>query len=1215
MAVFVYEVVPAIIRAQVPVTDLKVRGEGFSTSQPRTLRFVSPDHTVIVPVTGFTIDSDTVLTVASITLDMVGTYRIQVENLSGLLVVVDGALIVNHPPVSFTLKPATMVVNTVVEGAKLALVGVASAQVGMVRFSGPGLFEIDEFGRPDPKTVAFFPLAFGFLGDYTIQLFTDNTGATPIGDPQPAGLVVTRSPKPATITGLSTKVLQPGEIGTGIIVQGSGFIDAFTEVVRIETDRESVAFVPQIGPFVPEEDIPPGLFRLLGDSLLALGPFSLTLPGEYGVFFETTDGGTPVFVASRVKALTVRDTRKPTVVFDPLPQGFDDPVTVSLQAQFTDPDTGLATGVEDPSCAIYVHQIFMDLRVALGPIDPNNKPWESISAGDAFNLPGAAPYGSGGPEYPGRPIVTPAMKYTGPILITRPTLVQAIAVDAAGNVSDVAQGLFDVSNQTDRTLLSLENPVDNYSRYANVNIVVRNLRIKYTALLGEVDTPGVTQQAAGSAAGKTALLRDLRRGLIDILNSSGKSLEEVLKLPAVEYLNDTHLKLTPGREIFASSPFPYAPGNDNWRITRRQLEFGFATPPANGSYEVLLIPSYAGHSFMDPFIRLVGSVALPPNEASATGILRPVTIFRKIATFTVALGVITKASIAQVLTGRTTNRRFTDQDLERDNLVFPKDIHYRELEVALEFATLPVGASVSTGDAGVRVTDPVALPSIADQPARPIEYFPPSNIVDPFVSDDGSTLAEAVGDEPRGPKTTNFTQTVRIINTGTNYAEKKQTIIHRVPLGSIKFETTSTHLVWKFGERGATDVTLSTNQLQTGGVVARIPTVNIPPTYVQGNVIPYKKVKTGDSLLSYGIDIEPTPLTIRLPSPLTKTPTDYDVDYRLLRKFIEVRSTWPSQAVAIIFTSGNFQEDSAEVTILPPSNWKSYYGDIQSLFLGSVYDVGNNFQPSNNYFPVAVQLVVDGSITISESQPNQTKQVSATLTYAIDGAPEELVFGTIVAPIEILQIALINQAQFQNGVRDDYMVVFGIDYFPFTSTIRGGDLLQIERPSDPSFGLRSFRVVRLDFDPFAPPATSRIILMSEVANGLFDITRTKELTQAQGGALYVSLRVVRPPSPVFDILVPTCTRDNKYRLDLSGSENADFSIQMYNYKTRAWLTEEESQQEWPSSDVRPASLVSGDGPFGTIRLRMTPKDGLTVGDVEDIAFQVFLNGKLAYGPI
>ena len=1165
---------------------------------------MSPDGVVVVPATGFSIDSDSVITVATVTFPVIGTYRLQIESASGLLAQVDGSVVVNRPPVDFVLTSPQVVVNTVVEGAKLLLTGVAASQVGMVRFSGPGLFEIDEYGRPDPKTIAFFPLTFGFLGEYDIQLFTDNTGATPIGSLQVGGLEVIRSPKTPEITGLSLKILQPQETGTGIIIQGSGFVDAFIEIIRVQSTSETFTFLPQPGPFIPEEDVPAGRFRLLGDDSIMLGPLTPNLPGEFGVFLETSDGGTPVFVASRIRALTVRDTRKPAVVFLPPPQRSDDPIEVTLQAQFTDPVTGLATGVVDPLARIFVLKTPLDLRPALGAIDPNNKPWEVISAGDAFNIPGSAGYGAPGvaPPYPGRPIVTSSMAYTGPFELSRPTLVQAIAVDLYGNVSDVVQGVYDISNQADRKLLAFENPVDSYSRFANVNVIVRNLRIRYKALLGEDDVPGVVQQAAGATAAKTTLLRDLRRGLIDVLHTSGKSLDEALPFPKVEFVSDMQLKLTPGREIFAASPFPYAPGNNTWRVTRRALEFGFATTPANGDYEVVLIPSYAGHSFLDPFIRLAGSSTMPPPAASATLVPKPITIFTKGATFTVAGGKIDRDTIVQVTAGRTVSRRFTDQDLERDNIAIPRDIHYRELEIALEYTTLPGGVSGTTGDGGVRINDPKTLPSIADQPGRAQEYFPPSNAADEFRPDEFDTFVEAVGDTPRGPVSTNLTYTIKVLAKGTDVRDENWPIDFSFGIGRIKFRAPVV-FEWTFGEGDETDIVLSSST-GASGVVAEFS----PVPWKQGVATPFKPINSGDSLKKLGITIGNTPLTIRRPSPITKVLTDYDVDYRLMTQRLNATALYdPGGAYrTIIFGQGgtinNVREpDKTKSTLLNPKDYNYtsgavngwHYSALYAAFRGSSYDISGQFPPNYSYCPETLTLRVDGKV-VAHEEKDGTWQKSVSMTYP----PEDglAVLGPVVS--SMIEVGVSGTVSSPSGT---FWHVLINTTAPLTGTVGSGDVLTVTSPT-PGFGTRTFTIYGFSN---STPTSVTIIFFVPFTGSVgqpYDDTGTVQLLDG----VYTDVKITRRQTGIiYDVPVSSFTKDTMYALDIGGSSNDDFGFQMYNFRTKAWLTEDESQQYWPATDVR----------SGQVRIRMVLKSGLTRGDIENVDFQVFLNGEQAYGPL
>lgn len=748
---FIHKVIPGVIRAKASVTDLLIKGTEFVLSPVRTIRFLSPDHTVVVTAAEFTVHSDTSISIGTITFDVVGTYRIQLEGPGGVLATMDGALVVNLPPISFTLNPSTVYVNAVTDDIELRLVGVASAQVEMVQFTGVSLFEVTDFERPDPKTIKFFPLSPAFLGDYDIQLFSDNEGTEPLGDPQVAGLHVVEEPAAPDIDGVDPSILQPGETGRLLKVTGSGFSLDAIDVIRLESQAESFAFTPQAPPFVPEEDIPAGKFRLQSNKEIVLADFTPTVPGDFGVVMQKLNGATLEYVTSRTKALSVKDTRKPGIVFSPLPGNYEDPVSVTLRAEFTDVETGLPNGEEDTTAQLYVVVI---------PIDQTQYQANSFVGGAFGDMTDAPGFGQ-----PIKPFPGPSMAYTGPIEISGPSVIKAIAVDAADNYSDVYEGFFDIRNHADRISLGFEPLAETYARFANVNRVIKELRIKYKGILNEDTVPGVTQTAPGNSAAKASLLRDMRQGVVDLLHNVGKALYEVLVPPNVEYVSELSLKLTPGREIFNDTPFPYVLGDDAVRVTRRALEFGFDATPTDGDYEVLLIPSYRGHSYLDPFIRLVGSGAMPPDEANANDIPRPVTIFTKAADFTVTGGVIVADSLVNV-PDRDVARNFTDYNLSRNSYVLPRELHYRELEIVLELLELLPGVASSTGDSGERVGDPTVLPSSAEGPGYPQEYLPPSNQTDKLQPDQEIALAEAQGDPPVGPYTLSFSQTVGVRCTG-----------------------------------------------------------------------------------------------------------------------------------------------------------------------------------------------------------------------------------------------------------------------------------------------------------------------------------------------------------------------------------------------------------------------------------------------------------------
>ena len=1087
----ILEVIPAVVRAEVGVADMNIRGSGFVSELPIALRFVSSDGAVLLNAAQFTVHSDGIISIPLVEFPAIGTYRLQVEGRLGLLAQMDGAVVVNTPPISFTVEPNEATVNTVVDDITLTLTGVASAQVALVRISGTSTMDIDEFERPDRKTIRFFPLSFSFLGEHSIQLFEDTAATMPLGDPLEAAIEVVEADLSPDISGLSQILSQPGDLIEDLRVQGTGFSLDDIEVLRIQSDGEVFTFTPQLPPFTPETAIPAGEFRLLSATELQVADFTPTVPGEFGAFLQKTISGNPAFIASRNKALTVEDTRKPAVTFDPDPGKYELEQEVTLTAEFTDPNTGLPTGVEDTGSTIYflvtpLNQFAAEEGVfaqVLRTPDPLTQTDED------FNPPQV-------------PQVTPSMLYTGPFDVATPSLVQAIAVDEADNISDVFRVIYDIRNHADRVFLRGLDLPRNYIRYGNVNHLVRNMRIRYNAILEEEDIPGVTQTAPGYLAAETTLLRDLRRGLVDILQDSGQALDEVLTPPDVEFVSDLALKLTPGREIFADSPFPYSPGDNTHRVTRRAEEFGFDATPADGTYEVLLIPSYSDHSFLDPFIRLQGSGDLPDDLPSSTTVPKPIDIFVVAATFDVVAGVIDSSTISNVA-GRTTVNQFTDARLDRLSQRLAKDIHYRELEIALEFVSLPQNFVTTSGDTGQRVGDPNVQETIADDPSLPKTYLPPSNRADELQSDYEVVLAKAVGDTPRGPRTASLQQTIRILGTGD--------ITLRHSAGIQVF-----YSPWFYG------------------------------TFFGGSVLIW------DALNEDG---------------------DIEIDG---------------------------PKDPSFIVYQPPSN------QVSKAIFGSPEGGRQSLAPGTSAKEAGATLL--RNIPASYSFKRHSVYGGEVVSFETDLSKFKTEF--LVAP------------DFTGGLRNEPVPATAVDG-KITADFRSGTIY------NPNPGLSAlWWYNRADAAIHGWGAARPLIGFFKVfTDGSLIFEDTVEGV-SRGYSITVDFDPDAGATANYYEFGPVSGYDYKtgqYRLQIDA--NTDLDINLFNFRTRTWLSMEESQKAWPREDVvlsaywrdRYEDVIAEEGiEFETLSgsqygnlvwIRTRLKAGVVPGDVENVNFQLFLNGK------
>jgi hypothetical protein len=738
MAAFIFEVVPAIVPVGQATSGIVITGTGFLSQIFLELHILDPragGQTIVLSSSQFTVTYDNRIDITvPITLNAVATYSIALlgptsgQVLSGIELVqgtvvttvalLDAGLIASSSAQDFALSPATVVENTIITGMRIDLLGIPSSSVKRVKFTGPGTFIQDLFQRPTANQIQLNPVTFGFLGAYSLQLFADVGETQQIGPTHTGALTVVA---PGTlrmqIDHLTTNLLQPGQLGTGIKAVGSNFtLETITRILLQSDTGNTVSFTPQAAPFNPDSAVPAGKFRLISDVEVDLGDFTINVPGLYGIQFQKTVNSQFVWLASQPLVLTVKDTHKPAVVFTPEPQDFPlTPVQVSMQAQYTDPVTGLPNGVPDNTSTIY------------------------------YTTVGA------------RPGISPSYAYSSPVLVVIPTVIYAIAVDSVGTVSDAAVGFFNIGGLKARLPLGFEPGFDNFIRADRTDDLIRDCRIKYKAFLNQDTVPGVNLVAQGYTAGDTELLRDIRRAVEDILKAVGLAIHEALAPPILRPINNQTLQVTAGREIFAGTPFPGNIGDASFRVTRRSdVAVSIDSSFADGTYGVYLTPSLVGQSYLDIFVTPTSS---PPN--------RP--FLHLAGTFDVVSGFIAANSISNVvdITQRPIRTGWTDPVLDHTTQIPPKDIHWRELEIALQNAELPSNITSVNSDNGTRPTDPPVSPSVGVNPAIPLQVLQPSNTGDPLLSNTVRTLPR--GDVPTGPASQALSTTFTVAGQGTNF--------------------------------------------------------------------------------------------------------------------------------------------------------------------------------------------------------------------------------------------------------------------------------------------------------------------------------------------------------------------------------------------------------------------------------------------------------------
>lgn len=720
----IFEFIPAIAQAGTPIANAKLTGEGFvfTSTPPTSITFASETSNFTIQSTGFTIDFDNIITVLSITFPAAGTYRVTLNGSAGAIDSLDGGVVVTEDNEAISLDPKEVFLNQIVSGMTISLIGLDAFSVVRVKFTGPATFVQDAFFTPNGRAINLNPVTFAVLGKYNLQLFANTAETQQIGETQTAVLeVFPLDDQSMLIDRVQPSLIQPSVAVSGVAILGSRFTEDPIDRLRIISLDDDVEILPQPGPYAFDSAIPAGMFRLISDSRIALGPVTLN-PGLYGVQLERELLPNEfVFLGSRPFALTVRDTRKPVVVFDPPAQDLPGPIVLDMEARIGD-TLGLPTGVVDATATVYFTTI-------------GRRP--TIGAAHAF---------------PPRDLVTSLPK---DLLISVPTIVYAIAVDGAGNVSDPKIGFFNVGGLKQRLPLDFENLFINYIRAQNTNDLVKAVRLRYFALLEEENVPGVLQVALGYSARKSYLLRDLRRAAVDILHVAGLSLAEALAPPVIQFVNDEKIRVKPGREIFAGTNFPGNEGDITHTVTRRGEEEIAIEGFADDTYGVFLAPSLVGHSYLDI---LVTPAAAPPSRR-----------FTHLAgTFDVVGGKVEKTSISNVIdpVARPTKGNWTDPDLNSTSRVPVKDIHWQEIFIAVENAVLPEDLELPIGDDGVRPEDPNVTPAISDDPDRARQYLPPSNVEDPLRDDTTPALAARLGDAPRGPKSSNFTSKITLDGKG-----------------------------------------------------------------------------------------------------------------------------------------------------------------------------------------------------------------------------------------------------------------------------------------------------------------------------------------------------------------------------------------------------------------------------------------------------------------
>lgn len=752
--ILIFEAVPNVFNVGQPITGLQFSGFGFESVEILSLRIFSDQFALTIPGTQCEVDGDDILTVITpIIIFVPGTYAVELDTVLGKMGFLDGAIQVR--PVLGRIKilesPRVFRVNEIIPRLTIQIEGFANDSVARLKFTSDGFdFNVDVADAP-AGTVTFEAsvglglggsesaqtsfiilqrISFSTEGKYAMELYDDVFDNVQLG-PTVGGAVDILPPlgDSMTIERLSTSLIQPGDTLSASELVGKGFtledINRLTfisnSIIDIAGNTASVVLLKATTIIGDQDAVPAFKFFVRDDNTIHLGPFVANVPGEYGVLLErqlSIDPAPKVYKAlvARAGILAVRDTTKPVIKLTPPPGVYCFPnPTLNIQAQKSTIDLAI-----DLPAKVY------------------------------FTLDGTSPDTTESYAFPPKDL----SNLVYPVVLRTPTIVKAVAVDAAGNVSDIIAAFYFVGYVQDRMELGTEDLILNYLRATNTNDVVKLMRIRYKAVLAQDDFPGGMLVQPGMAGGKAPLLRDLRRALLDLLHEVGLRFDEVLAPPVIQFVNDRTIRVKPGREIFTGIRNPN-------RVSRRGEEiYGkvTATDPAltPGNYTVIISPSPFGMSYYN--IRF-----LPTTQLGTI-----TDFFHIVGNFDVdGNNKIVQTSISNIIDAmqRPKSSAYTDPDIARGSPVIRKDIHWRELEIGILNATLPGNIELG-GDTGVRPGDPVITPSQGDRADRPRGLLPPTNIADQPHADTEADRARSTGDTANGPRTFPSSFSFRIVGRG-----------------------------------------------------------------------------------------------------------------------------------------------------------------------------------------------------------------------------------------------------------------------------------------------------------------------------------------------------------------------------------------------------------------------------------------------------------------
>ncbi len=734
MAVTIAEVIPVSVPLGVS-TSLVVTGSGFllpnSNSMPALSRVVfstpagiiefvyKQDYPALALTPGtFGINATTRLTCAAAVFTVPGAYDLSLLSPARIEAAQQNALVVESNPVTFALSRSSARQNDVVSDLIFTVQGVQASIVKRAKFTGPSQLTLDSITQMMATTFRLNPFAFTTLGLYTVQLFADTTEIRQLGEDLVGGFEVLAPLRPGmAVFGISQSSAQPGDVVVGLKILGELFASADPlDRIRLVSPIDEKVFANEArNDVAPEDPIAVGLFRILGDTTILLASVTFTTATTYGVVLEKLVAPNYIALTSVSSLFTVSDTKSPVVVFSPVAGLYCNAQTITLTPYLTD-TLGNPT-VPDTTAQVYYSFDIPPTTTSQNLFPPKN----------------AA----------GAPV---------PLQVSKTSVLWAVAIDAVGNRSVATASTYQIGFIQGRDTIDIERVFLNYIRASNTDEMIQALRVKYTAVLKADNPPGVRLVAPGNGSGPSILLRDLRRAVITLLHNVGMSLLEALPIPRVQFVNDSTLKLTPGREIYVlavvladpgariRSPGTYPrvgrKGEDQFRIAPN-----VAVPP-DGNWFVALVPSARGQSYFDTWVYRSGGLNALSYEGLTTGPVAriPAEVLplpsHLISSFTVTAGKIVPTSITNIVdASRPTLNSFTDPDISRGSPIPRRDIHWRELDIVTQNAVLPANIPLPTGDSGIRATDPKLGVKVGESSTTLPNFLAPNNLGDVPVSD------------------------------------------------------------------------------------------------------------------------------------------------------------------------------------------------------------------------------------------------------------------------------------------------------------------------------------------------------------------------------------------------------------------------------------------------------------------------------------------------